>query len=243
MPPALLARRRRALVSTLYRCAALLALALLTSARPAAAIEGKVTLNLLRMDPSDRDARRFSDPGWGGGIQLVLPVPGVSRLLAGVVGLDIINLLQETTTTYDPQTLLRVDQQTSQDYGRFFVGGELGPHGNGTLRPHVGANIALVFYGISTDVVVPDDYDRQQEIRQKLRDEHAVAFGYDGSAGVDINPWNKVVFDVGVRFLKSFNVPQQLGAGSVTIDPAYIEGYIGVGASLNWLGRTSGRKD
>ncbi|TMQ73541.1 MAG: hypothetical protein E6K81_04225 [Candidatus Eisenbacteria bacterium] len=240
MPRASLARPRR---TALAGHAAVLALALLTVAQPAAAIDGKLTLHLLRMEPSDRDARRFSNPGWGGGLQIVLPVPGMSRMVAGVAGFDIVNLLDETTSSYDPQSLLRVDQQTSQDYGRVFLGGEFGPHGHGALRPHVGANIALVFYGIHTDVVVPDDYNREQEIRQKLRDENELAFGYDFNAGLDINPWNKVLFDVGVRFLKSFNVPQQLGAGSVAIDPSYVEVYLGVGASLNWLGRTTGKGD
>jgi len=122
-------------------------------------------------------------------------------------------LLSETTTTYDSQTLLRVEQQTNQYFGRLYLGPEFGPHGNGTFRPHVGANVALVFYGISTDVVVPDDQNRENEIRQSLRDENRTAFGYDVTLGVDINPWNKVTLDVGARFIKSFNVPQQLGAG------------------------------
>jgi opacity protein-like surface antigen len=206
---------------------------------PAAAIEGKLGFSLLRMEPSGQDAKEFSDPGWGGGLHVVLPMPAASNLLAGVIGVEFVNLLGETTTLYDSQTLLRVEQQTDQYYGRLYLGPEFGPHGNGTFRPHVGANVALVFYGISTDVVVPDDYNREQEIRQNLRDENRAAFGYDVNLGVDINPWNNVSIDVGARFLKSFNVPQQLGAGSVTISPGYVQGYLGVGISMGWLGRQS----
>ena len=214
--------------------------AMLAFAAPASAIDGKLCLNLIRMEPSGQDAKQFSDPGWGGGLHLVLPMPQLSNMLAGVVGIEYVNLLGETTTTYDSQTLLRVEQQTDQYYGRFYLGPEFGPHGNGTFRPHVGADIALVLYGISTDIVVPDDYNREQEIRQSLRDEHRAAFGYDVNVGLDINPWNRVSIDVGARFLKSFNVPQQLGAGSVAISPGYLQGYLGVGVSLGWLDRRGG---
>ncbi|MEK7824177.1 MAG: hypothetical protein AAB290_03955 [Candidatus Eisenbacteria bacterium] len=186
----------------------LVVIAMLASAAPAAAIDGKLCLDLIRMEPSGQDAKQFSDPGWGGGLHLVLPMPQLSNMLAGVVGIEYVNLLGETTTIYESQTLLRVEQQTNQHYSRIYLGPEFGPHGNGTFRPHVGADIALVLYGISTDVVVPDDYNREQEIRQSLRDERRAAFGYDVNVGVDINPWNKVSIDVGARFLKSFNVPQ-----------------------------------
>ena len=204
------------------------------------AMEGKVGLHLARMVPSGTDAERYSEPGWGGGVQLTVPMPQVANILAGVVGIEAINLLSETTTTYDPQTLLRVEQQTNQYFGRLYLGPEIGPHGNGTFRPHAGANVALVFYGISTDVVVPDDQNRENEIRQSLRDENRAAFGYDVTRGVDINPWNKVTLDVGARFIKSFNVPQQLGAGSERIHPGYVQGYVGVAFSLGWLGRQGG---
>lgn len=228
--------------STVSPCATLVVLSLLALAAPAAAIDGKLCVSLIRMEPSGQDAKQFSDPGWGGGLQFVLPLPQLSNMLAGVVGVEYVNLLGETTTTYDSQTLLRVEQQTDQYYSRIYLGPEFGPHGNGTFRPHVGADVAVVFYGISTDIVVPDDYNREQEIRQSLRDEHRAAFGYDLNLGVDINPWNKVSIDVGARFLKSFNVPQQLGAGSVAINPGYVQVYLGIGLSLGWLGRTGGDK-
>jgi opacity protein-like surface antigen len=224
------------------RFSTLVVLASLVFALPAAAIEGKLGLSLIRMEPSGQDAKDFSDPGWGGGLHFVLSLPQLSNMLAGVVGIEYVNLLNENITTYDRQTLLRVEQQTDQYYSRLYLGPEFGPHGNGTFRPHVGADIALVLYGISTDIVVPDDYNREQEIRQSLRDEHRAAFGYDVNLGLDINPWNKVSIDVGARFLKSFNVPQQLGAGSVAINPGYVQGYLGVGLSLGWLGRVGDDK-
>lgn len=215
----------------------LIVLALGTMPAIASAMEGKAALQLIRMVPSGADAERYSNPGWGGGLQLTVPMPGLAGMLAGVVGVEYVNLLSETTTTYDSQTLLRVEQQTNQYFGRLYVGPEFGPHGYGTFRPHAGANLALVLYGISTDVVVPDDSNRENEIRQDLRDEHHATLGYDITLGVDINPWNKVSLDVGARFVKSFNVPQQLGAGSEPIHPGYVQGYLGLAFSLGWLGR------
>ena len=79
--------------------------------------------------------------------------------------------------------------------------------------------------------------NRENEIRQDLRDEHRAAFGYDVTLGVDINPWNKVSIDVGARFVKSFNVPQQLGAGSEPIHPGYVQAYLGVAFAMGWLSR------
>jgi opacity protein-like surface antigen len=216
-----------------------LVVVLLVLGVPARAMDGKVGFNLIRMVPSGEDAKRYSNPGWGGGIQATVPLSASAGILAGVFGFEYVNLLSETTTTYDPQTLLRVEQQTNQYFGRIYLGPEFGPHGFGALRPHVGANIALVLYGISTDVVVPDDANRENEIRQDLRDEHRAAFGYDVTLGLDINPWNKVSIDVGARFVKSFNVPQQLGAGSEPIHPGYVQAYLGVALSTGWLGRRS----
>ena len=221
-------------------CCAISVLALAFLPATAPAMEGKLGLHLIRMVPSGQDAERFSNPGWGVGVHLTAPMRGAAGMLAGVVGLEYVNLLSETTTIYEPVTLLRVEQQTHQYFGRLYMGPEIGPHGNGTFRPHAGANIALVFYGISTDVVVPSDSNRENEIRQSLRDENRAAFGYDITLGVDVNPWNKVSVDVGARFLKSFNVPQQLGAGSETIHPGYVQGYLAVAVSLGWLGRHGG---
>jgi len=203
----------------------------------AAAMDGKLGIHGIRMIPSGQDARRYSDPGWGGGLQLTVPMPGSAGVLAGVLGFEYVNLMSETITLYDPVTLLRIEQQTNQYFGRMYLGSEIGPHGYGALRPHAGVNIALVLYGISTDVVVPDDRNRENEIRQDLRDEHRAAFGYDVNVGVDINPWNTVSFDAGVRFVKSFNVPQQLGPGSVLIHPGYVQAYLGAAVSLGWLSR------
>lgn len=83
--------------------------ALLVLPASATAMEGKLGANLLRLVPSGTDAKRYSSPGWGGGIQLTVPMPQVANMLAGVIGFEYVNLLSEVTTTHDPQTLLRLE--------------------------------------------------------------------------------------------------------------------------------------
>jgi len=196
---------------------------------------GKTGIYGIRMIPYGVDAEQYSSAGWGFGVHAVLPVPGVSNLIAGTGGFEYVNLLDGTETFTDERTGLRVEQQTKQNYYRFYLGAQAGGHGNGFLRPHVGANLALLVYELVADVVVPDDYNREQEIRQKLSDETRVAFGYDLTMGLDLNFSNTIALDGGVRYLKSLRVPQQLGEGSVMIYPQYFQVYLGVGISLDML--------
>jgi hypothetical protein len=193
---------------------------------------GRLVFAGLRMDPTDEDARRYSRPGWGAGVEAVAPLPISGNMVAGVFGFDFVNLMTRTVKFREPSTGLRIEQQTHQDYMRLYTGGQLGSHSRGFLRPYVGVNVALVLYGISTDVVVPDDSDRENEIRQSLRDEYEAAFGWDANAGLDLN-FNVVSVDVGVRALHAYGLPQQLGADAVTIQPGYVEYKVGVGVPFS----------
>ncbi|MFQ5629589.1 MAG: hypothetical protein ACE5I1_12570 [bacterium] len=199
--------------------------------------DGKVGLYGIRMVPRGSDARDFSRAGYGGGVHVVAPVPQLLNFVAGVGGFEIVNLLSETTTFRDRLTGLRIDQETSQNYGRLFIGAQAGGHGNGFIRPHAGINLALTYYGIETDVVIPDDFDREREIRQNLQEESRFVFGYDITLGVDLNFWNKWALDGGVRYVKSFSVPQQLGENAETIHPEYFQIYVGVGISFRTIGK------
>jgi opacity protein-like surface antigen len=196
---------------------------------PPALAGGKAELYLLRMVPTDVDSRQYSRPGWGAGLQAVVPMPGTATLLAAVGGLEVVNLLSSTKHFQDPLTGLRVDQETSQNYGRLFVGARFGSHSGGTLRPYGGLNIAGVWYGISTDAVVPDDSNRENEIRQNLGSRNEVAFGWDANAGLDVNFRDRWSIDIGARWLHSYGVPQQLGAGAVTVEPGYVQYKLGLG--------------
>jgi hypothetical protein len=196
---------------------------------------GKLGLYGIYMTPRGYDARDYSRPGFGFGMHVVAPFPQVSNVIAFTGGFEVINLLSKTYEFRDQVTGLRVEQQTSQDYMRIFIGGQIGGHGNGFIRPHAGVNVALILYGIGTDVVIPDDTNRENEIRQDLHDENHVVFGYDITVGVDLNFSNTWNIDGGVRFLKTFSLPQQLGVDSEKIYPEYFQIYLGVGVSFSMI--------
>ena len=139
------------------------------------------------------------------------------------------------TISQDPPTGFRVEQQTDQYYYRLYFGPRIGGGGKGFFRPHAGVNFALVVYDISTDVVVPDDYNRENEIRQNLRSQTKAVFGYDLTLGVDLKIFKNVALDGGVKYLKSLSVPQQLGDGSVIVHPQYFQLYLGMGVALDVL--------
>jgi hypothetical protein len=201
---------------------------------PGAAQGGaKLSFYGVHMDPSGQDAQRFSHASFGAGVHASASVPQLGNALGVVLGVEVINMLSEIHAFSDPQTGLRVEQQTSQDYIRVFLGPEIGPHGDGFFRPHVGAHIAVINYSISTDVVVPDDVNRENEIRQNLSSRSRTVCGYDLSADADLN-FGKWFVEGGTRFAKAFNVPQQLGDGAVTVHPGYIQIYAGLGLNFQY---------
>ena len=189
----------------------------------------KVEVYVLRMDPQGLDATRFSRWGFGGVVEAVLPLPGTFRLVAGTVGFDVVNLLSHSEEFRDPTTGLKIEQHTTQNYARLFTGCQLGVHSSGFLRPYVGANLAAVWYGVGSEYVIPDDYDHTKDIHQQISSRGHVVFGWDGSAGIDFNFVDQVSLDLGVRYLHSYAVPQQLGQGAVTIQPGYVQYRVGLG--------------
>jgi len=186
----------------------------------------------VHMDPVDQDAKQFSRASYGGGVHASWPIPGIERFLSGGLGIEYINMLSETHVFQEPSGL-RVEQQTSQNYFRVFLGPEFGPQGNGFFRPHVGVHASVINYGISVDAVVPDDANRENEIRQNLRSTNRTVFGYGLSAGTDLN-FGDWFLTGGARFTRSFNVPQQLGGGAVSIQPGYVQIYVGVGGNFRY---------
>ena len=102
-------------------------------------------------------------------------------------GFEAANLLTGTIEFRDPRTLLRVEQQTRQTNHRIYVGHEIGGHAAGSFRPRVGVGLALHLRDFGVDVVVPDDVNRENEIRQNLRGSTEAAFGYDAALGAGVN--------------------------------------------------------
>jgi len=208
---------------------------LLTTSEPAYS-GGKAGVYGIYMEPRSSDSKDFSDPGWGVGFHVVTPLEQVHNLLAGVAGLEFVNLMSETHTFYDPYIAAQVDQTTSQDYYRLYVGPSIGPHGPGFLRPYAGTNIALVVYNINTHAEIADP---DQPYSNTVSSRTEAAFGWDVNGGVDLNIKNRFPVDIGVRYLKSFNVPQQLGTNAVTVYPKYFQFYIGIGLSFGEIGKES----
>ena len=193
---------------------------------------GKAGVYGIYMVPRGEDAKNYSQPGLGLGLHIVVPVPQLANILAGTVGLEFINLLDQTIDLRDRTTGLWVEQKTSQNYFRLFLGGQVGGHGNAFFRPHAGMNVALVVYSISTDLVVSDSWDEDEIIQNVSNESHVVA-GYDITLGIDLNFSNKFAIDGGIRYVKSFSVPQQLGEGSVKIHPQYFQIYLGIGLGFD----------
>jgi len=181
--------------------------------------------------PSNSNARDFADPGWGGGVEISWPIDGTAGMLAAYGGLEAASLFSNVKVFQDQLTSLRVEQHTDQVYGRMFLGGQMGPHGNGAIEPYANLALALVLYGIDTNVVVPNDSNRENSINQHLRGQTEAAFGWSAGTGINLN-FGRWGVDGGVRFLKQYGVPQQLGDGAVTIQPAYLQYRLGVSLAI-----------
>lgn len=218
---------------TLIGCAVLMSLLLAVSsahAIPRAPV--RLMLAGLYMEPNGPDAQDYGTGHFGVSASLIAPVSQKIHWLAGVAGADFVSLLDKTKDLRDSETGLRVEQVTSQTYFRFFLGGQIGGHARGFLRPHAGFNVALIVYGYSTDVVVPDDYNTEQEIRQNLESEHHVTVGQDINLGLDFRLSRRMDLDLGVRYLKSLGVEQNMGRDLVTVYPEYAQVYLGIGFSF-----------
>lgn len=201
------------------------------AAAPARAATPRATFYLTRIDPADASARDYAEPGYGGGIDVSWPLQGTQGLFSVIGGIEGSSLLSKVKTFHEQPSGLRIEQHTDQFYARLFLGAELGPHGNGLLEPYANAAIGLVFYGINTNVVVPDDSDRQNSINQKLSEQNEAAFGWSAGTGLNLN-FGRWGLDGGARFLKQYGVPQQLGDGAVTIQPSYIQYRLGVSFAI-----------
>lgn len=202
-------------------------LLLLFGVSPAFAAMPRLGLYGSAMVPADAEARQYAEGGAGLGADLSLPLNGTEGMVSLIVGFEWSNLLYQVVEFRDPFSGLRVEQVTDQSYMRLYVGGELGPHGNGFLQPYANLAVALVHYYVNTNVVIPNDSDPANPLVQDVSEEYAFAFGWSGGAGVNLN-FGRWGIDGGVRFLKQYGVPAQLGTGSVTVHPAYLQMRLGL---------------
>ncbi|MFQ5601030.1 MAG: outer membrane beta-barrel protein [Candidatus Krumholzibacteriia bacterium] len=230
-------RRRSICVSRVLGI--LLGLSLVCGSAGDSAAGGKMGLHGLFMEPQNSSAEDFSDAGWGLGLHVMYPIPNLHKLLAATFVFDGINLLTDDITFVN-QIGLRIRQSTSQDILRLMVGGEFGPHGRGFIRPHAGLNLGLMIYSINVTLIIPDDFNPERSIRQELASENSARFGYDATLGLDLNFANAINLDGGMRYVKSFGVPQQFDTGgSIEIHPDYFQIYVGLGIGFDFIERIS----
>jgi len=194
----------------------------------------KVDVYGIHMMPYSVQARDYSRPGWGLGANIVLTFGRTYQILAGTIGLEYVNLLSKSIDkdgviegVYVPYEL-----STDQGYFRLFFGPQIGSHSHGFFRPYAGANIAIIVYGIDTDIKIGEKYLGDDRIEKNIQSELRVTLGYDFTLGCDLNFSDKFSILGGVKYLKSFFVPQQLGEGSVQVYPQYFQIFLGVGIPI-----------
>ena len=202
-------------------------LLLLLAVTPASAAVPRWGLYASVMTPSDKEARQYAENGGGLGTDVSIPLHGTEGMLSAIVGFEWTNLYYQVQEFRDPFSGLRAEQHTDQSYMRLYAGGEVGPHGDGFLQPYANVALALVHYYANTNVVIPNDADPENPLVQDVSEEYAFAFGWSGGAGLNLN-FGRWGIDGSMRFLKQYGVPVQLGTGSVTVHPAYIQYRLGL---------------
>ncbi len=199
-----------------------------------AGVQGRLAGYLMRIEPYQDDAEKFSKATLGGGFQVIVAAPRPYHYVAGVFGLEGARLQNQKIYMIDRLTGLQAEQITNHDYFRIFLGPRFGPQGRGFFHPYIGANVAVAFYSIDSDLVVHDDYDRTKEIRQSIERQEEAVIGYDINLGLELNFQQKFFIDVGGRYVQNLDVEQQVGEVKEMIKPTYIEVYLG--AAFGWGG-------
>jgi hypothetical protein len=187
---------------------------------------------LIYRGPTGPEATDYSGDGGGLGLELVVPTVKLAHVAAFDLGADWVSFGDEVVDLdwSDYHELAR--QHTTQSYLRLYVGGELGGHSHGFLRPHVGADFALVGYWYSRKVEVWDDQEQDYVTEEWKHFAFRPALGVDASAGLEFNFNDHWMLDFGFRYLRSLFLPMQLGPDAVTIYPQYTDIYVGIGLPI-----------
>ena len=192
------------------------------SVQPRTAIP-RAAVYVMRIDPGAPLRQGAWNSGYGGGADVSWPIPRSQGLLALVGGAEVSSLYSGVRTVADTTSGERSEHHMDQLYGRFFVGGELGPHGDGTLEPYANLALSMIVYGFYDDVQISGG-GAPSEL---LVSQHEVGVGWSAGAGVNLN-FSRFGFTGGVRYLRQFGAPTQLGNDTVVIRPAYMQYRIGL---------------
>jgi hypothetical protein len=188
---------------------------------------GRIGINFIVMAPYGSSATDFSKPGLGIGLDAVIPMKSLDQFCAFVAGAEMVNLKTKSIDVEDLETGIITEQRTAQNYFRLKAGFQIGGYGDEFIRPHGGLTLALVRYSVSTDL--KNQYDEYETIEEESK----FIFGCDMTFGLNLNFHNEWDIDLGVRYVKSFGLVQQLGTRLVTVHPEYFQIYLGAGISFD----------
>lgn len=208
-------------------------LALTLLAHPAWAVGGRVAVHGVHLDPRG-DAEGLGKDGWGGELEGVVtfsPLPSILALSGGVM----ISQFSSEKVVFQPGPFaFRRELTTEQMLYRFYLGSEVGPHGHGFFQPFVAAHGGVVVHSLSQTLTEPDDVI-PENTRTQSQSENDTGIGYDAAAGVCWNFNNRFSVVTGARYLRSYGLNEQLGEDEKTVDPEYIEAFVGLGVDVGWI--------
>jgi hypothetical protein len=188
---------------------------------------GRIGAYFIYMSPYGSSATDFSNPGIGVGIRAVVPIASVDQICAFVIGGEVVDLASKTFDVH--QNGNNYQQTTTQSYSRFLLGVQVGGYNDEMWRPYAGLHLAVIHYRVDDELIYPDD------TRENLGGSGKTIFGCDMTFGLNVNIHNVWDIDAGVRYIKSFSLPQQLGTSLTTVHPEYFQIYLGAGISLDLL--------
>jgi hypothetical protein len=183
----------------------------------------RASMYVLRVDPGAPLRRGALNSGYGGGADVTWPIPRSQGLLAVFGGAEAASLLSRTYTLVDTTSGDHAEHHMDQLYGRFYAGAEMGPHADGTLEPYANFAFSSIVYGYYDDVQLTTG-GKHEEL---LVAQHEVGVGWAAGAGMNLN-FRSFGITGGVRYLRQFGTPRQLGNGTVAIQPAYMQYRLGV---------------
>ena len=108
-------------------------LAVLLGPSAAHAIDGRIGLHGLHLEPNG-GAEELTGNSWGGGLEVVVAVPGIHHTLGADFGLEFADLASETTVLQESEFDFRRELTTSQNLARIALGLRAGPHGRGSFN-------------------------------------------------------------------------------------------------------------
>jgi hypothetical protein len=182
----------------------------------------RVAVYALRIDNGAPLKQGALNSGYGGGADVSWPITWTQGLLAAFGGAEVSSLYSGVRAVVDSTSGVRFEHHMDQLYGRFFLGGEIGPHGTGTLEPYANLALSTILYGFFDDVRVTGG-----DVHELLVSQHEVAMGWSAGAGVNMN-FTHFGLTGGVRYLREFGTPRQLGNGAVVVQPAYMQYRFGI---------------